>query len=133
VSTAIKAMWPQARCERLRQSSIYALCSVKILFVAKGRCRLHGGASDSGDPPGKRNGQYHHGERTRAAIAERRKFGALLKILRAGLTQIHKLECGRRREPLSWSGWRHFEGPAIASIQNNSGLPEGLAGGPAAG
>jgi len=32
----------------------------------KGRCRLHGGASGSGGPPG----QYRHGERTKAAIAE---------------------------------------------------------------
>jgi hypothetical protein len=52
----------------------------------KGRCRLHGGASGSGGPPGKRNGQYRHGERTKGAIAERRKFSALLKMLRAGLT-----------------------------------------------
>jgi hypothetical protein len=52
----------------------------------KGRCRLHGGASGSGGPLGKRNGQYRHGERTKAAIAEQRKFSALLKMLRAGLT-----------------------------------------------
>src|SRR6266851_983066 len=52
----------------------------------KGRCRLHGGASGSGGPPGERNGQYRHGERTKAAIAERQKFSALLKMLRAGLT-----------------------------------------------
>ena len=52
----------------------------------KGRCRLHGGASGSGGPAGERNGQYRHGERTKAAIAERQKFGALLKMLRAGLT-----------------------------------------------
>jgi hypothetical protein len=32
-----------------------------------------------------RNGQYRHGERTKAAIAEQRKFSALLKLLRAGL------------------------------------------------
>jgi hypothetical protein len=32
------------------------------------------------DPPGR------HGERTKAAIAERQKFSALLKMLRAGLT-----------------------------------------------
>ncbi len=43
-------------------------------------------ASGSGDPPGERNGQYRHGERTKAAIAERQKFSALLKMLRAGLT-----------------------------------------------
>ena len=52
----------------------------------KGRCRLHGGANGSGGPPGKRNGQYRHGERTKAAIAEQRRFGALLKMLRDGLT-----------------------------------------------
>ena len=52
----------------------------------KGRCRLHGGAAGSGAPPGKRNGQYRHGERTKAAIGDRRKFSALLKMLRAGLT-----------------------------------------------
>jgi hypothetical protein len=28
---------------------------------------------------------YRHGERTKAAIAERRKFSALLKVLRAGV------------------------------------------------
>src|SRR5262249_56065223 len=52
----------------------------------KGRCRLHGGATGSGGPPGRRNGQYRHGERTKAAIAEQRKFSASLKMLRAGLT-----------------------------------------------
>jgi hypothetical protein len=52
----------------------------------KGRCRLHGGAKGSGGPPGKRNGQYRHGQRTKAAIAERQEFRALLKMLRAGLT-----------------------------------------------
>jgi hypothetical protein len=51
----------------------------------KGRCRLHGGASGSGGPPGERNGQYRHGERTKAAIAER-QIQRLLKMLRAGLT-----------------------------------------------
>src|SRR6266436_9093905 len=48
----------------------------------KGRCRLHRGASGSGGPAGERNGQYRHGERTKAAIAEQRKFSALLKLLR---------------------------------------------------
>jgi hypothetical protein len=47
--------------------------------------RLRGGASGGGGPPGKRHGQYRHGERTKAAIAERRKFSALLKMVRAGL------------------------------------------------
>jgi hypothetical protein len=52
----------------------------------KGRCRLHGGASGNGGPSGERNGQYRHGERTKTAIADRQKFSALLKMLRAGLT-----------------------------------------------
>jgi hypothetical protein len=30
--------------------------------------------------------QYRHGERTKIAIAERQKFSALLKMLRASLT-----------------------------------------------
>jgi hypothetical protein len=47
---------------------------------------LHGGAAGSGAAPGKRDGQYRHGERTKAAIAERQKFTTLLKMLRAGLT-----------------------------------------------
>jgi hypothetical protein len=42
--------------------------------------------SGSSAPSGKRNGQYRHGEQTKAAIAERRKLSALLKMLRAGLT-----------------------------------------------
>jgi hypothetical protein len=46
---------------------------------------LYGGAAGGG-PPGERNGQFRHGERTKAAIAEQRKFSALLKMLRAGLT-----------------------------------------------
>ncbi len=45
----------------------------------EGRCRLHDGASGSGGFPGERNGQYRHGEPTRAPITERRKFSALLK------------------------------------------------------
>ena len=52
----------------------------------RSRRRSHDGASGSGGPPGKRNGQYRHGERTKAAIAERQKSSGLLKMLRAGLT-----------------------------------------------
>ena len=51
----------------------------------KGRCRLHGGAKGSGGPSGERNGQYHHGDRTQTAIAERKRFRALLNMLRAGV------------------------------------------------
>jgi len=38
---------------------------------------IAGGANGSGGPPGERNGQYRHGERTKGAIAERQKFSAL--------------------------------------------------------
>ena len=55
--------------------------ALPVTSTKKGRCRLHGGASGSGGPNGKRNGQYRHGERTKAAIAERQKFSALLKML----------------------------------------------------
>jgi hypothetical protein len=48
----------------------------------KGRCRLHGAANGSDGPPGERNGQYRHGERTKAAIAERQKFSALAENAR---------------------------------------------------
>jgi hypothetical protein len=48
--------------------------------------REEGQLTPSGGPPGERNGQYRHGERTKATIAEQRKFSALLKMLRAGLT-----------------------------------------------
>jgi hypothetical protein len=51
----------------------------------KGPLSIARGASSSGGPPGKRNGQYRHGERTKAAMAERRRFGALLKMLRAAV------------------------------------------------
>jgi hypothetical protein len=54
----------------------------------KGRCRLHGGANGSGGPPGERNGQYRHGDRAKAAFAEQRKASALLKMLRAVLTNM---------------------------------------------
>jgi hypothetical protein len=70
----------------LRLGRFRALKGPGLTATKKGRCRLHGGASGSGGPPGKRNGQYRHGERTKTAIAERRKLSALLKMLRAGLT-----------------------------------------------
>jgi len=97
--------------------------------------QLHGGARGSGAPPGKRNGQYRHGGRTKAAIAEREKCSALLKLLCAGLTVLRSPPQHGRRAPrhvLSWCDWRHFEG-RLTSIQNISGLPQGLAGPSAAG
>jgi hypothetical protein len=43
---------------------------------------MHGGASGSGGPLEERNGQFRHGERTKAAIAERQKFTLLIRMLR---------------------------------------------------
>jgi hypothetical protein len=42
--------------------------------MPNGRCRMHGGPSP-GAPKGERNGNYRHGLRTQAAMAERRDFG----------------------------------------------------------
>jgi hypothetical protein len=55
--------------------------ALPVTATKKGCCRLHGGAKGSGGPLGERNNQYRHGERTKAAISERRKFSALLKML----------------------------------------------------
>ena len=50
------------------------------------RCRMHGGAPESGAPSGNQNARKH-GRFTRAAIAERKRMQALLvdalKLLRA--------------------------------------------------
>src|SRR5262249_46945527 len=57
-----------------------------------------------------------------------------LVALRSKATEILYGAANREKRPvLCWSGWRHFEGPATASIQNNSGLSQGLAGISAAG
>jgi hypothetical protein len=44
-----------------------------------------------------RNGQYRHGERTKAAIAEQRRFGALVKMLRDGLTYVERIGTNKQR------------------------------------
>ena len=51
-------------------------CDRRMLFRVSG----------SEGPLANAMGQYRHGERTKGAIAEQRKFSALLKMLRAGLT-----------------------------------------------
>jgi hypothetical protein len=48
----------------------------------KARCRLHGGAAGSGAPRGERNGAYRHGRFTAEAVAGRKAFRQLLKILK---------------------------------------------------
>src|SRR5215469_11884303 len=50
---------------------------------------------------GECNRQYRHGERTKAAIAEERKFSALLKMLRAEMnTKVEK--CGFMQFSSTW-------------------------------
>ena len=92
MTSAINAAAHLQQCRHLRA---VGPGDIQLLVVAdagrspttkKGRCGLHGGARGSGAPSGERNGQYRHGERTKAAIAERQKFSALLKMLRAGVT-----------------------------------------------
>jgi hypothetical protein len=46
-------------------------------------CRMHG--ARGGAPKGKRNGNYRHGERTAAAVAQRRALQTLLREARAFL------------------------------------------------
>jgi len=74
---------------------------------------------------------FLHAFRTKAAIAERQKFSALLKMLRAGLTSTRKVEkcvvCAALPniavEPLAMcypAGWRHLRGrptPRFRTIQ----------------
>jgi len=50
---------------------------------------------------GECNRQYRHGERTKSAIAERQKFSALLKMLRAEMnTKVEK--CGFMQFSSTW-------------------------------
>ncbi|WP_375458335.1 HGGxSTG domain-containing protein [uncultured Enterovirga sp.] len=48
----------------------------------KARCRMHGGAAGHGAPRNERNGNYRHGRYTCEAIAERRRFRDLLRMVR---------------------------------------------------
>jgi hypothetical protein len=45
----------------------------------KGALSVAAAQAVAGGPPGERNGQYRHGERTKIAIVEWQKFSALLK------------------------------------------------------
>ena len=51
--------------------------------TGRGRCRMHGGASGSGGPKGRRNGNYKHGRYTVEAIASRRWLRQLTRDVRA--------------------------------------------------
>ena len=55
----------------------------------KTRCRIHGGAKGSGAPEGSRNGNFHHGERTREAMAFRRECQEILEAARELLDKTH--------------------------------------------
>src|SRR5436309_7751373 len=90
----------------------------------KWRCRLHGSASGSGGPPGERNGQYRHGERTKAAIAGAAEIQRIaenaprwpdMKYVKSrGAWFGPALLDGRRaaHHVLSCSGWRHLRADA---------------------
>jgi hypothetical protein len=47
------------------------------------RCRMHGGAPESGGPKGARNGNYKHGRYTADAIASRRWVSEKIREVRA--------------------------------------------------
>ena len=53
----------------------------------KKRCRMHGGASGSGAPPGNKNAQKH-GHYTREAITERRQLAEFMRQSRELLLKI---------------------------------------------
>ncbi|MDN3574278.1 hypothetical protein [Methylobacterium longum] len=46
----------------------------------KERCRMHGGATGSGAPSGSRNGNYRHGQRTKAAKAIRHECQEVVSV-----------------------------------------------------
>jgi hypothetical protein len=69
--------------------------------MPNGRCRMHGGKSP-GAPTGERNGNYRHGQRTIAAMAEWRQAREAL----AGLRQILELARG--------AGWLWTDRPESA-------------------
>ena len=55
------------------------------------RCRMHGG-TNPGAPRGNRNA-WKHGLYSAEAIAERRRFRALLQQLQGGLEEVRELSC----------------------------------------
>jgi hypothetical protein len=49
----------------------------RVGSARNGRCDFHGGLA--GAPPGPRNGNYRHGNETKAAMAQRRAIAELLR------------------------------------------------------
>jgi hypothetical protein len=46
---------------------------------------MHGGAKDSGAPPGERNGAYRHGRFTGSSLEAQKASGAALRVVGKGL------------------------------------------------
>jgi hypothetical protein len=57
--------------------------------MPNGRCRMQGGPSP-GAPKGERNGNYRHGLRTQAAMAERRGLRQLMRELSDAIESIEQ-------------------------------------------
>jgi hypothetical protein len=55
----------------------------------KRRCRMHGGASESGAPIGNKNA-WRHGHYTAEAIARRRELSELIRTARATLAVLEE-------------------------------------------
>jgi hypothetical protein len=52
----------------------------------RARCRMHGGARDSGGPSGERNGNFKHGLWSRESVRARKGLRAQIQEIRALLT-----------------------------------------------
>jgi uncharacterized protein YjcR len=72
---AINHMHLAARCGAKTKRNGGAPC--KSPAMPNGRCRMHGGTS-KGAPKGNKNA-YKHGQRSAAAIVERKAIAALIK------------------------------------------------------
>ncbi len=59
--------------------------------MPNGRCKFHGGMS-TGAPTGPRNGNYRTGKYTKEAVAERRRFSALMRECRKQMNALREVE-----------------------------------------
>ena len=55
---------------------------------------MHGGAKDSGAPPGERNGAYRHGRFTGSSLEAQKASGAALRVVGKGLHAMRNLITG---------------------------------------